>query len=50
MLELQGMQSAPLLTLLTGLLWPVGIAPDRGLLYGLNRTKPGFLHYTDFGI
>ena len=24
------------------------VAPDKGPIYGLNRTKPCFFHYTDF--
>ena len=42
------MRSTPLLSSLPGPLWPGVVAPDKGLIYGLNRTKPGFLHYTDF--
>ena len=42
------MQSTPLLPSLPGPLWPGVGAPVKGPIYGLNRTKPGFLHYTDF--
>ena len=38
MLELWGMWSTPLLPLLPGPLWPGVIAPDKGPIYGLNRT------------
>ena len=50
MLELWGMWSTPLLPSLTGPLWPGVVAPDKGPIYGLNRTKLCFLHYTDFCI
>ena len=50
MLELWGMQSTPSLPSLPGPLWPKMIAPDKGPIYGLNRTKPCFFHYTDFCI
>ena len=50
MLELWGMRSAPLLPLLPGPQWPRVVAPDKGPIYGLNRTKPCFFHYSDFGI
>ena len=43
MLELWGMQTIPLLPLLPGPLWPEVGAPDKGPIYGLNRTKPWFL-------
>ena len=36
------MQSTPLLPLLPSPLWPVVVAPDNGLIYGLNKTKPWF--------
>ena len=49
-LELWGMWSTPLLPSLPGLLCPGVVASDKGPIYGLNRTKPGFLHYTDFCI
>ena len=48
MLELWGMQSTPLLPSLPGPLWPGVIAPEKGPIYGLNRTKPCFIHKTDF--
>ena len=33
------MWSAPLLPSLPGPLWPGAVAPDKGPIYGLNRTK-----------
>ena len=39
MLDLWRMRSTPLLPLLPGPLWPVVIAPDKGPIYVLNRTK-----------
>ena len=48
MLELWGMQSTPSLLSLPGLLWPAVVAPDKGPIYGLNRTKPWFLEFTVF--
>ena len=48
MLELWGMRSTPSLPSLPGPLWPGVVAPDMGPIYGLNRTKPCFFHYTDF--
>ena len=39
MLELWGMQSTSLMPSLTGPLWPGVVAPDKGPIYGLNRTK-----------
>ena len=39
MLELWGMQSTPSLPSLPGPLWPGMVAPDRGFIYGLNRTN-----------
>ena len=48
MLELWGMRSTPSLPLVPGPLWPRVVAPDKGPIYGLNRTKPCFFHYTDF--
>ena len=39
MLELWGMQSTPLLPSLPGPLWSGLVAPDKGPIYGLNRTK-----------
>ena len=50
MLELWGMWSTPLLPSLPGRLWPGVVAPDKGPIYGLIRTKPCFLHYSDFCI
>ena len=47
-LELWGMRCTPLLPLLPGPLWPGVVAPDKGHIYRLNRTKPCFLHYTGF--
>ena len=47
MLELWEMQSTPLLLSLPGPLWPRVIAPDKGAIYGLNRTKQG-LAFTVF--
>ena len=48
MLELWGMQSTPSLPLLPGSLWPVMVAPDKGPIFWLNRTKPWFLDLTGF--
>ena len=39
MLELWGMRSTPLLPSLPGPLWHGVVAPDKGPIYGLNRTK-----------
>ena len=39
MLELSGMRSIPLLPSLPGPLWPGVVAPDKGPIYGLNRTN-----------
>ena len=50
MLELWGMRSTPSLPSLPGPLCPGVVAPDKGPIYGLNRTKPCFFHYTDFCI
>ena len=36
------MQSTPLLPSLPDPLWPGVVAPDKGPIYGLNRTKPLF--------
>ena len=47
MLELWGMRSTPLLPSLLGPFWPGVVAPDKGPIYGLNRTKPCFFHCTD---
>ena len=48
--EVQGMRSTPLLPSLPGSLRPGVVAPDKGPIYGSNRTKPCFLRYTDFCI
>ena len=48
MLELWGMWSTSLLPLLPGPLWPGVVVPDKGPIYGLNRTKPWFLDFTVF--
>ena len=50
MLEFWGMRSTPLLPSLPGPLWPGVVAAGKSPIYGLNRTKPCFLHYTDFCI
>ena len=50
MLELWGMRSTPLFPLLPGPLKSGVLAPDMGPIYGLNRTKPCFFHFTDFCI
>ena len=39
MLELWEMWSTPLLPSLPGPLWPGAVAPDKGPIYGSNRTK-----------
>ena len=39
MLGFGGMESTPSLPLLPGPLWPGMVAPDKGPIYGLNRTK-----------
>ena len=39
MLELRGMQSTPSLPSLPGPLWPEVVAPDKGPIYGSNRTE-----------
>ena len=39
MLELWEMRSTLLLPSLPGPLWPRVVAPDKGPIYGLNRTK-----------
>ena len=39
MLALWGMWNTPSLPSLPGSLWPGVIAPDKGPIYGLNRTK-----------
>ena len=43
------MQSTPSLPLLAGPLWPGVAAPEKGPIYGLNRTKPWF-DFTVFDI
>ena len=50
MLELWGIWSAPLFPSFPGPLWSGVVATDMCPIYGLNRTKPCFLHYTDFCI
>ena len=42
MLELWEMRNTPLLPSLPGPLWPGVVAPDKGPIYGLNRTKRWF--------
>ena len=39
MLELWGMQTTPSLPSLPGPFWPGMVAPDKGPIYRLNRTK-----------
>ena len=39
MLELWGMRSTPLLSLLPGPLWTGVVAPDKAPIYGLNITN-----------
>ena len=48
MLEFWGMRSTLSLPSLPGLLWPGVVAPNKGPIYGLNRTKPWFLDFTVF--
>ncbi len=43
MLELWGMRSPPSLPSLPDPFWSGVVAPDKGPIYGLNRTKPCFL-------
>ena len=43
MLEGLGMVSTSSLSSLPGLFWPGVVAPDKGPIYGLDRTKPWFL-------
>ena len=50
MLELWGMQSTSLLPSLPGPLLPGVVVPEKGPIYGLNRTKPWFLELTIFCI
>ena len=47
MLGLWGMPSTPSLPLLPGPLWPGMVAPDKGPIYRLNRTKQ-WLAFTVF--
>ena len=42
MLELWGMRSTSLLPSLPDPLWPGVVALDKGLMNGLNKTKPWF--------
>ena len=42
MLEIWGMRSTPSLPSVPGPLWHGVVAPDKGPIYGLNRTKPWF--------
>ena len=42
------MESTPSLPLLPGPLRPEVVAPDKSLIYGLNRTKLWFLKFTGF--
>ena len=48
MLELWRMRSTPLLPSLPGPLWLGVVAPNKGPIYGLNRTKLWFLDFTVF--
>ena len=48
--ELWWMRSTLSLPSLPGPLWPGVVAPDKGPIYGLNRTKLCFFHYIDFCI
>ena len=48
MMELWGMQSTPSLPSLPGPLRLGVVAPDKGPIYGLNRTKPWFRDFTVF--
>ena len=48
--EVPAMWNTPSLPSLPGSLWPGVVAPDKGPIYGLNRTKPCFFHYIDFCI
>ena len=47
MLELLGIWSTPLLPSLAGPLWHGVVAPDKGPIYGFNRTK-WWLEFTGF--
>ena len=42
------MQSTHSLPSLPDPLWPEVVAPDKGPINGLNRTKPWFLDFTVF--
>ena len=48
MLELWVMRSTPLLPLLPGPLWPGVVIPDKGAIYGLDRTQVWFLEFTAY--
>ena len=50
MLELWGMWSTPSLPSLPGSLWSRGVAPDKGPIYRLNRTKLWYFDFTGFCI
>ena len=47
MLGYWGMGNTSSLPSRPGLLWPGVVAPDKGPIYGLNRTKPWF-DFTEF--
>ena len=49
MLELWAVRSISSLSSLPGSLWPGVVVPDKGPIYGLNRTKPWF-EFTVLGI
>ena len=48
MLELCEMRSTPLLPSFPGPLWPGMVVPDKGPIYGLERTKSCFFEVTVF--
>ena len=48
MMEVWGMRSTPSLPSLPDSLWTGVVAPDKGPIYGLNRTKLWFLEFTGF--
>ena len=50
MMELLGMRNTPSLPSLPGPLWPGVVAPDKGPIYWLNRTKLSFLEFTVFAL
>ena len=50
MLELWGMWSTLSLPSLPSSLWPGVVVPDKGPVYGLNKTKLWFLEFTVFCI